>query len=335
MSANGAVQKKLEETAVKVEQYIEKLLESKKPEMLYEAGRHIIAAGGKRLRPYLVLKSCELVGGDSELAIPYAAALEILHNFTLIHDDIMDNDLLRRGVPTVHKKWGVPMAILGGDLLFVKVYQSMVEPAMKGAVPIDRALACIDRVTKATVTLCEGQALDIIYSGNEDISREDYISMVEGKTSALFRACAEVGAIIGGGETDDVETLGSFAWDSGVAFQIVDDILGVVSHEETLGKPVGSDIREGKKTLLMIHALEKATQAEKGELLNVLGNEDASEQDIVLATKILKKTGSIEYAREKADEYVNRAMDTISYFPDSESKEELIELIEYFTKRTY
>jgi len=335
MSASDAVQRKLQEAAVNVERYMEKLLESRRPETLYEAGRHIIAAGGKRLRPYLVLKSCELVGGDPELAIPYAAALEVLHNFTLIHDDIMDNDFLRRGVPTVHEKWGVPMAILGGDLLFVKVYQSMVEPAMKGAVPIDRALACVDRVTKATVTLCEGQALDITYSGNEDISKEDYISMVEGKTSALFRACAEVGAIIGGGDPDDIELLGSFAWDSGVAFQIVDDILGVVSDEETLGKPVGSDIREGKKTLIMIHALEKATPAEKGGLLKVLGNEDASEHDIALATQTLIETGSIEYAREKADEYVDRAMDTISYFPDSEAKGDLIELTEYFTKRTY
>jgi geranylgeranyl diphosphate synthase type I len=335
MVVNDSVSIKLKENAYKVGKFIDELLEPRKPEVLYEASIHLIAAGGKRLRPYLVTKACELVGGDPDLSVPYAAALEILHNFTLVHDDIMDNDSIRRGVQTVHTIWGVPVAIASGDLLFAKVYEAMYRPYVQGALSCERVAESIVRVTDAAISICEGQVLDISYPNSSEVSEEEYIFMVGGKTSALFKACAEVGAIVGGGDHGQVERIGSFAYDAGIAFQIVDDILGATADEEKLGKPVGSDLREGKKTLFVIHALENASEEGKAAILKVLGSENASISDVEAANKILLESGSIEYANETAKKYYERAKEMLDYFPESEAKADLLELAEYFMSRTY
>ena len=335
MTLNATIEEKLKASAVEVDRYIDGLLEPRRPEVLYHAARHIIDAGGKRLRPYLVLKSCELVGGDPASAVPFAAALEVLHSFTLIHDDVMDNDDLRRGVPTVHRRWGVPLAIASGDLLFAKVYQAMVEPAIQGVLHCERVVSCIERVSEATVEICEGQVLDTQFPRAQDVTEDDYVSMVGSKTSALFRACAEVGAIVGGGDPNDVSLLGSFAWDAGIAFQIVDDVLGVTADEETLGKPIGSDLREGKKTLIVIHALKRATPAEKITLEKVLGVSNTSAQDIATAIEVLIGTGGVEYAKTRAREYADAARANLASFPESNTKRDLLELVELFTERAY
>lgn len=335
MTLSTTMDDKLKANAVKVDRFIDGLLEPRKPEALYEASKHLIAAGGKRLRPYLVVKSCELVGGDPESAVPFAAAMELLHNFTLVHDDIMDNDSFRRGSPTVHTVWGEAMAIASGDLLFAKVYQAMVEPAEEGALPFDKVVDCVKRVTEAAIDICEGQALDVSYPNAREVAAEDYISMVGGKTAALFRACAEVGAIMGGGNPDEVAGLGAFAWNAGIAFQIVDDILGVTSEEETLGKPVWSDLREGKKTLIVIHALERAPPSEKAVIGKVLGKNDATAHDIATAIDALRSTGGIDYAKSRAREYAENARANIAMFPESQAKRDLLELVEFFTERAY
>lgn len=287
------------------------------------------------MRPYLVLKSCELVGGNADTAVPFAAALEVLHNFTLIHDDIMDDDSLRRGVSTVHAQWGVPIAIASGDFLFAKVYQAMVEPAMTGSISPDRVVACIERVAEASIAICEGQVLDISFPNIKDVSEIDYISMVKGKTAALFKACAEVGALVGGGDLNEVTKLGSYAEKAGIAFQIVDDILGVTADEETLGKPVGSDLREGKKTLILIHALDKASDAERSAIEKVLGVYNASQSEISVVEEALKNIGSIKYAKARAMEYADEAKKALTSFPESVSKKDLLNLVEYFTERVY
>jgi geranylgeranyl diphosphate synthase type I len=335
MVTDATIERKLKASTAKVNRCINDLLEPRRPEVLYEAAKHIIASGGKRLRPYLVLKSCELVGGDPDSAVPFAAAMEVLHNFTLIHDDIMDGDDLRRGVPTVHKLWGIPIGIASGDLLFTKVYQAMVEQATKGVLPCDRVITCIERVTDANIAICEGQVLDISFPSVVDVTEDDYLTMVGEKTSALFKACAEIGAIAGGGAPDEVVKLGSFAWDAGIAFQIIDDILGVIGDEETLGKPVGSDLREGKKTLIVIRALKCASPIERQAIERVLGVEGAMTSDIEAANKVLKSTGGIDYARAKAWEYADMAEATLSLFPESQAKRDLLELVDYFVKRNY
>jgi geranylgeranyl diphosphate synthase type I len=335
MTPKDSVAGKLKANAEKVEGFINELLEPRKPENLYEASKHLFAAGGKRLRPYLVLKACELVGGDPDVAVPYAAAMEILHNFTLIHDDIMDNDSLRRGAPTVHTRWGVPVAIASGDLLFAKVFEAMYRPAIEGTMPCDRVMESFKRVTDAAIAICEGQVLDVSYPNTSDVSEDDYVFMVGSKTSALFEACAAVGAIIGGGDREQVERAGSFAYDAGIAFQIVDDILGVTSDEETLGKPVGSDLREGKKTLMFIHALKNASPEGRDAILMVLGVADALASDVAAANKVLFESGSIEYAKEVARRYTVNARAMLDHFPDSAAKEDLLEMLDYFTSRNY
>ncbi len=281
------------------------------------------------------MKSCEIVGGDPELAVPFAAGLEILHNFTLIHDDIMDNDSLRRGAPTVHSKWGIPVAIASGDLLFAKVYQAMYSSYFSGSISGDRTLKAIRTVTEATIRTCEGQVLDISYPNTKDVSLDDYIFMVGGKTSALFKACAEIGAIIGGGTPADIKRLGSFAWDAGISFQIVDDMLGSTGDEVTLGKPVGSDLREGKKTLIVIYALNNSTPSERIAILNVLGDENASSKDINKAKKVLIEIGAINYAKEKSAKYIKRAKQNLEMYPDVQARNDLVELVEYFSSREF
>jgi geranylgeranyl diphosphate synthase type I len=328
------IEQKLAENARLINGFLRRELSGQEPEPLGKASLHLIEAGGKRLRPYMTVKACEAVGGRAEDAVPFAAAVEFLHNFTLVHDDVMDHDDLRRGKPTVHKVYGMPLAILAGDLLFAKVYDVMVRNRPPGMSP-ERLIESMGKVTDAALTLCLGQALDISFPSASDVSVDDYIRMVGAKTSALFRACAQVGALAGGGSDEQVDALGGFAWDAGVAFQIEDDVLGVTADEETLGKPVGSDLREGKKTLINIHALENATEGQRRRIGKAFGVEDASREDIEAAVEALWEVGSIDYARGVADEYVARAFKSLDAIPDSPAKEELKALVEYFVKREY
>jgi geranylgeranyl diphosphate synthase type I len=332
MPHRDAIESRLEDSAVKVDGFIDDLLRGEGPEVLYDAARHLIKAGGKRLRPYLALRSCELVGGDERDAIPFSAAVEVLHNFTLVHDDIMDNDDLRRGVPTVHAKWGLPVAIAAGDLLFAKVYEALMDAA---EVPCDRIKDCVKRVTDATIAICEGQVLDVSFPGMSDVSEEDYLTMIGKKTAALFKASAEVGAIAGGGSESDVERLGSYAWNAGITFQMVDDYLGVTADEKTLGKPVGSDLREGKKTLIVIHALSHASVKERKEIERVLANTSADKKSIEGVQRMLADLGSLDYALERARNYATEATTLLKGFPDSRARRDLIELVDYFMKRTH
>jgi geranylgeranyl diphosphate synthase type I len=305
-----------------------------KPKKLYEASNYIFKSGGKRLRPYLTIKTCELFGESPQKAIPFASALEILHNFTLIHDDVMDYDELRRGKLTVHRKYGIPMAILAGDLLYTKVYQILLEYAPKNFENED-LIKCIQSITNSTVLLCEGQALDIIYPNATDINEKDYFLMVCGKTSSLFSACAEVGAIIGGSTEKERLAISKYAWNAGITFQIVDDILGITADEKKLGKPVGSDILRGKKTIIMIHALKNAQTKQKQQILRSLGNEDTSKEDLITTIKILNEIGSVNYAQKLAEKYMKSSLEFLDFFPDSNAKQDLFDLVKYFYQRTY
>jgi len=334
MSSGDAIKKKLVDSAKPVDAFINEILTPRKPEVLYDASRHLVLSGGKRLRPFLTLKACEAVGGNPKDAIPFAAALEILHNFTLIHDDVMDNDSVRRGRSTVHIMWGIPIAICAGDLLFAKVFEAMTVYAPKN-MNAKRVNLCITKATEATIELCEGQVLDVSFPNTSDVSEEDYIAMVGGKTGALFKACAEVGAVVGGGKTRQVKAFGKFAWNAGIAFQLMDDYLGIIGDEKIMGKPVGSDIREGKKTLVMIHALRKAKPKQKEQIFTVLGNHSATRQEINEINDLLHDIGSVDYALKKADKYIATSKKHLDALPGSGAKKDLFALINYFTNRNY
>ncbi len=328
------IKEELASNAVKVDTFIKKILLDKEPQILYEAASHLIFSGGKRLRPYLTVKACEAVGGKIRDAIPYAAALEILHVFTLIHDDIMDNDPIRRGVPTVHTKWNIPVAICSGDLLFAKVFEIMTEYTPERIDP-EKITLCIQKTAYGTVQICEGQVRDVMFPKSEDVDEQEYILMVGGKTAALFKTCAEVGAIIGGGSSEQIEILGQFAWDAGIAFQLIDDYLGTTANKEELGKPLYSDLREGKKTLILIDAQNKASKEQKMILDRVIGNENAEKKEIEEAIETLKSIGSIEHTLNKSLNYVEKAKAALGKLPESRTVNELANLVDYFVKRTY
>jgi geranylgeranyl diphosphate synthase type I len=324
------------ESAEKVNRFIQKIVDIEdEPKLLYRASRQIIDAGGKRLRPFLVLKSCKLVKGREEDAIPTAAALELLHTFTLIHDDIMDQDEKRRGVPTVHTQWGVPIAIVAGDLLFAKVYEAITNFTDTKHVAPKRILQVLKEISEATITLCEGQTRDMMFESKETVSEEEYFEMIKGKTAALFETSARCGGILGGATKSQVKRLGEFGHYSGIAFQVIDDILGLTADEKVLKKPVGNDVREGKRTLIVVYALEKASESQRKRILETLGNKDASPERIRETIKLIESLGAIDYAKQLAEEYIERAKKALASFPASEDREDLISLSDLIFARQH
>jgi len=293
---------------------------------LYKAALHLPSHGGKRLRPFLVMKSCEIVGGDINYVIPAAIAIEVLHNFTLIHDDIMDNDLLRRGVPTVHTIWGIPMAILAGDLLFAKAFHILL--SMKG--DYEKIVKVAEILAKTTITISEGQSMDMSFERKNNVSEEEYMTMIYKKTGALFEASAKIGAILGGGSEEMVEALGNYGKNLGIGFQIFDDYLGLISKEEILGKPIGSDIREGKKTLFVIKLLNSSL---RDKVISILGKKNVSNEDITLILNYIRNEKIDEYVLNKAKFHIDLAISSLSIFPNSEAKNDLIELARYVISR--
>jgi len=326
----------LAETTEKVNQFIEGVVDLKRePTSLYQAARHIIDAGGKRLRPYLVLKSCKLVGGREEDAIPTAAALELLHTFTLIHDDIIDEDEKRRGLLTVHTKWGVPIAIVAGDLLFAKVYETITKFTDSRRVPPKRILQVLKGISEATIAICEGQTLDMTFEHKETVSEDEYFEMIRAKTGALFETSARCGGILGGAKKRQVESLGKFGRYAGMAFQLIDDVLGLTADEKLLGKPVGSDIREGKRTLIIVHALRHASEGQRKQILETLGDRSASPERIRETIGLVSSLGSIIYAEEKARMYIEKSKKALANFPYTKDREDLISLADLISARKY
>ena len=324
------------ESAEKVDKFIEKVVDlESEPQILYRAARHIIDAGGKRLRPFLVLKSCKLVGGSEEDALATASSLELLHTFTLLHDDIMDQDEKRRGVPSVHTKWDVPIAIVAGDLLFAKVYEAITKHTDIKRVKPKRILQVMQEVSEATIVLCEGQTRDMMFETKETVSEAEYFKMIEGKTAALFETSARCGGLLGGATKSKVKRLGEFGRYAGIAFQVIDDVLALTADEKVLKKPVGNDIREGKRTLMVVYALEKASKRQRKKILETLGNKNASREQIQETIRLIDSLGAIRYAKKLADRYIKKAKKALARFPDSEDKEDLINLADLIFARQH
>ncbi|HEX17442.1 MAG TPA: polyprenyl synthetase family protein [Thermoplasmatales archaeon] len=312
-----------------VEREMERLLEIKKPENLYVAARHLPLAGGKRLRPLISILSAEVVGGDWRKVVPFSVSLELLHNFTLVHDDIMDRSTMRRGVETVHVKFGEDTAIIAGDILFAKAYESLhnldVDPVIFKRLNL-LLTTCIEEI-------CEGQEIDMEFEGRTDITEEEYIEMINKKTAALFSCSAEGGGIIGGGEDEEVKALSRYGRYFGLGFQIWDDYLDLKGSEREFGKRIGNDIREGKKTLMIIHALSNADQRDREKILSILGKKDASNEEIKEIVEILERIGSLDYAKERAMEFSRKAKESLSNLQNNEARSSLEELVDYSISR--
>ena len=313
-----------------VDREIENALDTVDPENLYDASKHLIKAGGKKIRPALVLLTAEAVGGNIEGAYKTAAAVELIHTFSLIHDDIMDEDEMRRGKPSVHTLWGEPMAILAGDILFSLAFE-LVAQTQVDDVPPSRVIKALNTVVDACIKICEGQACDMSFEEKFDVGESEYLNMIYKKTAALIAAATKSGAIIGGGTAEQVEALSQYGELIGMAFQIQDDYLDVVSDEEELGKPVGSDIVGGKMTLMVVHTLSAVSPEDKEELISILKSED--ESNTQRAIDIFNKYGSIDYTRDIALDNVNRAKDLLDVLDDSPAKEALYDLADFMLQR--
>jgi len=300
------------------------------PSQLYKAAAHLIVNGGKRLRPYMVVKSCQVLGGKTKEAMTAAGAVEMVHNFTLVHDDIMDNDEMRHGVPTTHKRFGIPIAILAGDVLFSKAFQVV----SKANLPSKSTSELVSRLSKACVDICEGQLLDIKMAESKKIPTQNkYIKMISKKTAALFDVSCSMGAICAKSKSKDISNLSSFGKNLGIAFQITDDLIGVMGDPKVTKKPVGNDLREGKKSLPILLAIKKAKGKNKKIILHAFGNQKAKKKEIEDAVLVIKSLGIEKSVRGQALQYAEKAKKSLNSYSGT-SKNELISLLDFVVKRS-
>jgi len=321
--------KQIEQNAKLVNKYLNSKLKGN-PKKLYDAAGHLIIHGGKRLRPYMVIRSCQIVGGKSSNAMNAASAVEMVHNFSLVHDDIMDNDEMRHGVPTVHKKYGMPLAILAGDVLFSKAFQIISDSKLSS----NATTQLVSRLAKACVDICEGQLLDIKMAEERKIpTQKDYITMIGKKTAALFDVSCAMGAICASNKPKDVSNLSTFGRNLGIAFQITDDLIGVMGDPKITKKPVGNDLREGKKSLPILMAIKLAKNNDKKIILKAFGNSKISRKDLNKAVDVIRSLGIEESVRKQALKYAEKAEKSLAKYSGS-AKTELITLLDFVVKRS-
>ncbi|HIJ97662.1 TPA: polyprenyl synthetase family protein [archaeon] len=324
---------KIEEVLAKyakiAEAEIRKETAQKEPKELYDLIRYHMEAGGKRVRPVLCLVSCEAVGGKTKDALPIATAIELLHGFTLIHDDIEDRDEIRRGKPTVWKQFGEALAINAGDGLFTKAFQTSIR--QKG----ENVQEILEVFTGAVMEVCEGQALDISFEKRWDVDEKEYLEMSARKTGALIEASCKTGALAGNGSEKEIAALGKYGRKIGVAFQVWDDYIDFASDKT--GKTFGLDIKKGKKTLIVCHALSRAKGEDRAKLLDILETpvDETSDEMVKEAVKILNKIGSIDYANQIALKLANEAKSELKVLKNSNAKKILLDFADYVVKREY
>jgi geranylgeranyl diphosphate synthase type II len=289
------------------------------PAELYEPISYLMQLGGKRMRPVLVLISTELFGGDVLKALDAAIGIELFHNFTLMHDDIMDKAPLRRGNPTVHVKWNESAAILSGDVMFVEAYKLMIK------VEDSILRKVLDIFSDTASGVCQGQQADMNFEKRDNVGLEEYIEMIRLKTAVLLAGSMQIGALIGGAEQEQADLLYEFGENLGLAFQLQDDILDVYGDPEKFGKQVGGDILADKKTFLLIKARELAIGETALELDKWLNNSDVLPENKVKAiTSIYNSIGVRKLAEAEMENYVLKALNALDKIAVDNSRKELL-----------
>jgi geranylgeranyl diphosphate synthase, type I len=320
-----SIKSELETYASTVNDFILTFIEGK-PRELYQASSHYIRTGGKRLRPFMVIKGCEMLGGSAKRALPAAAAVELVHNFTLVHDDIMDNDEMRHGTATVHRYYGMPLAILAGDILFSKAFELLTFNSRNVGIPDKSIIDMVERISVACTEVCEGQAIDVeVASSTKFPSIQQYIDMIDKKTATLFEVSCALGALSSPNHTiDDIRNLSSFGRNIGIAFQLVDDLIGVIGDPKLTGKAAGNDIREGKKTYPILLALKNADKEDAEKIRRVFGTRGrALSEDLRQAVKIISHIGIEQEVRNEAKRYLLEALKSIEGYSNSEAQRSL------------
>ena len=288
-----------------------------------EIGEYLRAGGGKRIRPALLLLSAKLLGYKGTGAVKLASVVEIIHTATLVHDDIIDEAQIRRGRPAANTQWGNSKCVLAGDWLYMQAFKIAVQ---------ERNFRILDVLIELTQQMVEGELLQMEKLGKL-ISLKEYSDLIYRKTACLFSVCMRVGGILGNASTDQEARLGQYGRDLGMAFQIVDDVLDLTASESVLGKPVASDLREGKATIAVIHALERCTPDERHQIETVMRDRAFNGVTHADILAILNRYGSLEYATSEAARYAESARNAICIFPDSEFKRALLWAPEFVIAR--
>jgi len=289
-------------------------------------GKYLSSNAGKRLRPILLLLSCKLFGKTGDDAISLGTIVEMIHTATLVHDDIIDAAETRRGKPTANVVWGNHTSVLAGDWLYMQAFQIALRL---------RNFHLLDILITLTQAMVEGELLQLERIGKIAVSEADYMELVDRKTASLFSACSRLGALAGGADEPGEQKLGDFAWNLGIAFQLVDDILDFTAREKTLGKPVGSDLREGKVTLPLIYALEEATPDEKRMVETVLRENSYDTVPVSQIRQLLERRHGIQRAKQRAQSFAEKARTLIGEFPDSPYQRALFAVTELVTDREF
>jgi geranylgeranyl diphosphate synthase type II len=297
----------------KINKILSTALKGREPVSLYVPGSYILNSGGKRLRPLLVLLSAKAVGGEFKNAYNAAAAVEMLHNFTLVHDDIMDNADKRRGRLTLHKKYDNNTAILTGDSLLSIAYEYLLKDCD------GKTKEIINSFTHGLIEVCEGQSLDTDFESRKNVSLSDYILMIKKKTAAMAEMCCKIGALLGGGTKSQVNALGSYGLNLGIAFQIQDDLLDISANEKEFGKSIGGDLVEGKKSFLFLEALEKSKGEDRKKLLRVIERKGIRRNQVKNYKMIYERLGVLDDARSEIQAYTRKALGSINFL-DEENK---------------
>jgi geranylgeranyl diphosphate synthase, type I len=326
-----ALEEFIKETAEEIRGVMDQKLKHSHPKSLYDATRYLPMLKGKRLRPIMSMLVANAFNGNIDNAREFGSALELVHNFTLVHDDIMDDDDMRRGKPTVHIKYDQATAINAGDALFAKSFEVLTD--LK--VPPEMVVELVREVALMSRWIVEGQQMDVRFETRKRVSQAEYIEMIEKKTAVMFQTAAKGGAMISGCDRETVEAMAEFGKTVGIGFQVWDDVLDIIGNEKKLGKPVGSDIRKGKHTIMIIHALNKGTPEQLAILENAIGcGETGSQETVQSAIDILQEIGSIDMASKMAQDFADTAKHILdTRVPESDYKNLLHDLIDYMVMR--
>ncbi|MBX9601637.1 MAG: polyprenyl synthetase family protein [Bryobacteraceae bacterium] len=289
-------------------------------------GQYLQSGGGKRLRPMLVLLSARLAGSATDMAIRMAAVVEMIHTATLVHDDVIDFAQTRRGKPSINVVWGNHVSVLAGDWLYMQAFQVALR---------ERNFHVLDLLIALTQRMVEGELFQLEKIGRIDVTEADYMELIDRKTASLFAACSKLGAVAGGGGENVEGMLGEYAWNLGIAFQLVDDILDFTAREKILGKPVGNDLREGKVTLPLIYALETCSREERTLVEAVLNDGNYDQVPLLKILQILRKHRALDRAQQRAQYFAAKAREIILGFPDSPYQRALLTVTEMVTDRDH
>ncbi len=304
-----------------------------KPETLYGPLKYILNSGGKRIRPMMVIFCCDAAGGSLESSLNAAVSMEMLHNFTLVHDDIMDNADTRRGNETIHKKWNENVAILSGDLLIGLAYTYLMKTKS------DRLNRIIEVFTQGITEVCEGQGFDKEFEERNDVTPSEYIMMIGKKTAKMLESSAVIGALIGKGSDELVGNLRNYASNIGLAFQIQDDLLDITGDETEFGKKIGGDLVEGKKTYLLLKAMELVDNGNDRKTISDIVNKNGPKPDdsekIIEIKNIYSRYGILDSAQKEIEHYTKLADKHLDVLPDGEHKQRLKWLSEMLMGRSF